>query len=45
MSFNSKSGDFTNTLYTKEQVATHSTEESLWIIIDTVVYDLTDFVE
>lgn len=32
-------------LFTKEQVAQHKSEDSLWIVIDTVVYDVTNFVE
>ncbi|KAL4933266.1 acyl-CoA dehydrogenase family protein [Aspergillus undulatus] len=31
--------------YTRAEVATHNTEESLWCIIDHRVYDLTDFLD
>lgn len=32
-------------LFSLQEVAQHATEASLWIVIDTVVYDLTNFVE
>ena len=31
--------------YTREEVREHTTEESLWCVIDSTVYDLTDFVD
>lgn len=31
--------------YTRDEVAKHTTEDSLWCIIDSTVYDLTDFVD
>lgn len=31
--------------FTRDEVAKHNTEDSLWCIIDSVVYDLTDFVD
>ena len=31
--------------YTREQVRNHTSVESLWCIVDSVVYDLTDFLE
>jgi cytochrome b involved in lipid metabolism len=30
-------------VYTLEQVATHDNEDSLWLVIDGVVLDVTDF--
>jgi cytochrome b involved in lipid metabolism len=29
--------------YTRQQVAEHNSDKSAWIIIDTVVYDITKF--
>jgi cytochrome b involved in lipid metabolism len=29
--------------FTRQQVAEHNSEKSAWIIIDTVVYDITKF--
>jgi len=34
-----------NTPYTKAQVATHDSQDDLWVIIDGKVYDLTDYVD
>lgn len=31
--------------YTRDEVAKHTTDDSLWCIIDSTVYDLTDFLE
>lgn len=31
--------------FTVEEVAKHNSEESLWLVIDTAVYDVTEFVE
>ncbi|KAI8064576.1 acyl-CoA dehydrogenase/oxidase [Gongronella butleri] len=31
--------------FTREEVARHASEEDMWIIIDTVVYDITRFVD
>jgi cytochrome b involved in lipid metabolism len=33
-----------NTPYTKAQVATHDSQDDLWVIIDNKVYDLTEYV-
>ncbi|SPN97711.1 related to acyl-coa dehydrogenase, long-chain specific precursor [Cephalotrichum gorgonifer] len=35
----------TTQTYTRDEVAKHATDESLWCIIDSTVYDLTDFLE
>ena len=29
--------------FTAEEIAKHSTEESFWLIVDGLVYDLTNF--
>ncbi len=31
--------------FTREEVAKNNTEESLWLIIDSNVYDVTDFID
>lgn len=31
--------------FTREEVSRHATEEDLWIIIDSAVYDLSEFVD
>lgn len=33
------------TTFSREEVRSHTTEDSLWCIIDSTVYDLTDFVD
>ncbi|KAH7148489.1 acyl-CoA dehydrogenase/oxidase [Dactylonectria macrodidyma] len=33
------------TTYSREEVRSHTTDDSLWCIIDSTVYDLTDFVD
>ena len=33
-----------NTPYTRAQVATHDSEDDLWVVIDGKVYDLTEYV-
>ena len=33
------------TEYTLEEIANHNTKESLWLIIDDLVYDVTKFLE
>jgi cytochrome b involved in lipid metabolism len=34
-----------NTPYTAAQVATHDSEDDLWVVIDGKVYDLTEYVD
>ena len=31
--------------YTREQVSRHATENDMWIIIDTSIYDMSDFID
>jgi len=37
--------NMTDTLYTKQEVAKHSTPEDCWVIIDNEVYDVTNFIK
>lgn len=41
----SANAESTKAYYTRGEVAEHSTDESLWCIVDHKVYDLTDFLE